>query len=393
MKKNRKEKRLVKKPNFFIWYLLGPIVILAYRMMVKFRRNKIKIRKKSLILAPHRNYLDFISIPLAVYPVRGHFVATSYWYRMKKLAVLLRILGCIKKDQYKSDINAIKEMSSCFKFGDVVYMCPEGQMSPDGKSQILVPGIERLIKKFKVNVYFVNINGAYFTGPKWHFKNIRGNLDAETSLIIKEEDIDNLSTDEIMNILNENFKKNNDFVWIKDHPNYKYKSRKKAEGLEKVIFRCPNCQKEGTMKSTKSTIFCDCGFSLTFNKNNYNFLENDRFNGLEDLLTYESNIVLDDIKNDLIYQSKCDIKSFSLDLNPVQESYDVVKMSNDALTFIDSKTNEQVSFDLAKVINFVITLKVSFEIPTPEKTYRIYIKDGDDPYKYWLRMRYIKEKK
>ena len=42
-----------------------------------------------------------------------------------------------------------------------------------------------------------------------------------------------------------------------------YKSDKMAEGLEKVLFKCPNCLKEDTLTTEKDHIRCECGLDAT----------------------------------------------------------------------------------------------------------------------------------
>lgn len=389
-KKKNKDKRLVRKPTFFGWVILGFFVVLIFKLKIKSKVIfKDKLRKKSLVLAPHRNYMDFIIVPIIYYPNRGHFVSTSYWYRNKKLGKFLDWLGCIKKDQYKSDVNAIKEMSDCFKRGDLIYMFPEGQMSMDGKSQELSPGLEKLIKKFKLNVYVCNPNGSYLSGPKWHGKLIKGRIETECKLIIKEEDIDNLSTKDIYDITYKAMNENNDFEWFRKHPDYKFKSKKKAEGLEKVVFSCPKCG--GSHLTTKnSTLMCDCGLNLEFEKNNYNFKENEYFKDLEGLLEYENNIVREDIKNNVVYENNATIISYET-LDPKELTYKKVRMDNEKIEFLNEDNTDIMSFDLKKIINFVITLGKSFEVPTPEATYRLYLDNGVESAKYWSRIRYIKE--
>ena len=387
--KNKNKKRLVRKPSFFAWYFIAPFLILYYRLIIKFKRNRIKIRKKSLVLAPHRGYFDFVTVPLSVYPVRVHNVTTSYWFRRKWLGKLLRFLGCIRKDQYKSDVLAIKEMSDSFKHGDVVLMFPEGQMSIDGTSQILAPGLDRLIKKYKPNVYFVNPNGAYLVGPKWHLKLGRGVVDVKTDLIIKEEDIDNMSCEDILNTITNKFKENDDLVWVKSHPEYKYKSRTKAEGLEKIVYSCPKCHSEHTLKTHKRSIDCDCGFHLEFEKNSFNFIENEYFKDLKELLDYEKSLIINDVKENVSYESNAKITYYEA-LDPVDTNYTKVIMTNDTISLLSN--DERIDVEISKVINLVCTLEMSFEVPTPQKTYRIYTEKGYDIIKYWMRFRYLKEK-
>ena len=391
----KKPKRLVKKPNFLVWYLLGPLVILWYRLKIKLRRiNRPKIRKRSLVIAPHRCYFDVLTLPIAIYPYRGHFVSTSYWYRRKWLGHLLDIMGCIKKDQYKSDVQAIKQMQDCFKRNERVFMYPEGQMSVDGRSQIIVPGIEKLVKKYKVNVYFVNTEGSYLIGPKWHQSLVKGRLNATTTLVVDENDIDNLSTEEIKNRIDDAFKMNYDFEWMKEHRDYKYRGKNKAEHLDRVILECPHCHKEDTLKAEGLKLYCsDCNFEVEFEKNSYFFKPNEfGIDNPGDLFDFYEEKIRKDVINNVVYEDEMKLVSYP-GVDPINLPHTHVKMDNEFITFSGDGCDE-IKIVLDKVINFVCTIGMSFEVPTPECTYRIYVdeKRVNHIIDYWYRIKALKER-
>ena len=57
-----------------------------------------------------------------------------------------------------------------------------------------------------------------------------------------------------------------DFEWIKKHPEITFKSKKMAEGLENILYKCPHCGKEFCLKSKKDRFFCtSCGYEVRLN--------------------------------------------------------------------------------------------------------------------------------
>lgn len=384
MKDKKKDKRLVRKPSFFLWNCVGALILLYYKLKIKVKRNKIDIRKNSLIIAPHRSYFDFVTIPYATWPKRGNIVSSTYWFRNKKLAGLLKLLGVIPKDQYKNDIGAIRKIQDCLKHDAIVYIFPEGQMSIDGRCIPLVSGLSKLIKKFKTNVYFVNTDGAYLTSPKWGKNFNRGYINIDTQLIVKEEDIDTISIEDIDNIINECFMKSNDFEYLKNHSDIVIRRKNKAEKLDNVITVCPKC-KHDTIESKDHKLYCtDCDFEVEFNKDNYLFKSNNYFNGLEDLLKSDNERLIKEINSGLVLVDEGNVVYYESYSSLNELGHYTVSLSRDNLVLKNDK--ETISFDVDKIINLIVTLGTSFEIPTPDKTYRIYL---DNPKKVVEYAKYI----
>lgn len=386
-----KNKRLVRKPSLFLWYFIGSIFLLYFLCHIKIIKNKIKIRKGSLIIAPHRSYFDFVSIPYVTWPKRGHVVSTTYWYRNKMLGKLLDAIGVIPKDQYRPDVRAIRKINDCIKRGDIIYMFPEGQMSIDGRSLPLAPGLDKLIKRFKPNVYFVKTEGAYLSSPKWGPKFKKGTIKLTTELLIKSEDIDSMSLESINNLVEERFDSLDEFAFVRNHPDYVYKRKNKAEKIDKVISICPKCHNQYALESHGDVISCsNCDFSVELEKKSYNFKDNPYFKDLGELIDYDTKYFLDEIENGLSLEDDARV-GYYVKFDEVDCGNYHIKMNKETISLTNDK--EQIIFDLNKVINFVVTLGVAFEIPTPEKTYRIYPTDGRHAVKYLEFITSIKREK
>lgn len=382
-------KRSIRKPSGFLWYFAGTLLAGYYRLfMCKFKSNKTKFRKKSLIISTHQSYYDFITVPYLTYPKRGNMVSTSYWFRNKKLAWVLNQLGVIKKNQYKSDITAIRQMSEVLKNDGIIYLFPEGQMTLDGRIQNLAPGIDKLIKKYKPNVYTVKANGAYLLKPKWATSKSKGSIDCEVNLILKEEEIDNYSCQEILSMVKKELT-HDDVRWLSNHPEYRFTNRKKAEGIENLLYKCPKCGKEYTIIGKKSTIKCECcDFELTFKKNNYEFEENPYFKDFVEYFDYQKNLLKTEVLLGKTLKDKASL-SFYESLDEVSIGECEVGMDLNHIYF--KTANETADIKLHGIINFVITMGRSFEVPLPGRTYRIYPENGKASIKYKLLIDIIKE--
>ncbi|MBP5342710.1 1-acyl-sn-glycerol-3-phosphate acyltransferase [bacterium] len=394
--KNKKEKKKrLRKPSFFIYYILGPLVILWIKTMVKIKmRNKLKIEGPSLIISPHRSYYDFLIVPMLIYPVRSHIVATTYWYRNNFLKFLLNITGTIPKNQYRNDVRSIIRIADYLKLGRNVMMFPEGQMSTYGKPLILPSGLDKLIKKYKPNVYFINPQGTYLFSPKWNPTPGKGVVDASINLLIDKNDIDNLNLDTINKILNKAFDSNDDLSIMREHPEYKYMRKNKARGLEKVLMKCPDCGEILPFETNKLNLTCkSCGLSLTFEKDSYRFKENNpKYKDLKDLFDIDRTSFENEIDNGLILEDEATFSYFeSLKEEPLFSGK--VIMDREKISFLcPEDESKNICIYNNKVINYTITLGRDFEVPTPDKTYRVYPKDGYRSIFYWNYIAILKNK-
>lgn len=391
--KEKGKKKRLRKPSFFIYYILGPIVILWLKTMLKIKRNKLKIKGPSLIIAPHRSYYDFLTIPYLIYPTRSHIVATTYWYRNKYLKFLLNITGTIPKDQYRNDVRSILRIANYLKLGRNVMMFPEGQLSTYGRPLALPKGLDKLILKYKPNVYFINPNGTYLFSPKWNNTPGKGRIDASLELLIDKDELDTITNEEINNRLSNAFKKNDDLLYMREHPEYKYLRKNKAKGLDIVLMKCPNCSSIMPFKTDKLNLTCEsCGFSLDFEIDSYRFKDTSKFKDLKDLFDYDLNEFHKEIENGLVLEDEAKFSYFE-NITEIPLFSGKVRMDSEKLTII-SNDDESLNITIPheKVINYTIALGKSFEVPIPEKTYKIYPKDGKHSIFYWNYIAYLKEK-
>ncbi len=389
----KKKRKKVRKPSFFVYYILGPLIVLFAKLRYGMRNRGDKMPKgPTLIIGPHRTYYDFLTLPIAIWPKRGLIVSTTYWYRNKWLGRLINWIGTIPKDQYKSDLKAIMKMGEAFKSGQNVLIFPEGQMSMYGTSLVLPNGLDKLISMFKPNVYFVNTNGAYFSSPKWNNKPGRCHIINDRKVIITSEEAKTLSVKEINERLNAAFKSNNDFEWYRSNPKYKFKNKKKAYGLGNVLMHCPSCRESLSFTSEKHTAKCSCGYTLELDKNNYNLVGNSEFRDLGDFFNWDLSELKKEIDNGLELNDVARVTYYE-GLEEVELSLSDVKMNFDTFEIIPRDvTKEPVILETKKIINFVITINRSFEVPTSLRTYRIYPNDPKRCTLYWNYMNILKEK-
>jgi 1-acyl-sn-glycerol-3-phosphate acyltransferase len=177
-------------------------------------------------------------------------------------------------------------------------MMPEARLSTAGRFEDIQDNTYSFIKKSSVPVYTVKFNGDYFADPKWGKGFRRGAVvEAELDILYTAEDIDRLSVGEIKNGVEKRLYYN-EFEWIKQRPDIKYRSKRMAEGLENILAICPVCHKKHTVTTHKNKVYCEtCGY-LTSIDSRYSFTGDFRFRNLLEWYDWQKEYFQKEISED-----------------------------------------------------------------------------------------------
>jgi hypothetical protein len=156
----------------------------------------------------------------------------------------------------ESAVNSLRVIRN----GGVLAMMPEARLSTAGRFEDIQPGTYPFLKKVKAPIYTVKIHGDYLADPKWGRGFRRGSLvEVELSLLMSAEEVKAATVEEIAQTV-ESKLYYDEFTWLKDHPEVRYKDRRMAEGLENILTTCPVCGKKFTLRTKKRKILCEeCG--------------------------------------------------------------------------------------------------------------------------------------
>lgn len=321
-------------PECFVYSILFFIfkVISKNRPKVNIS-DSIDIDGPYILLSNHPSFYDVYYLCKTIHPERAVFILNRYYFKNKFIRLILNSIGVIPKKIFSVDTETIKRSFKTIKNGYPIYMCPEGRLSVDGTNYIINNETAKFVKHNKVPVVIINIEGAYLVKPKWRKNQIKGKVTTSIKKVISVEELNEKSVEEITDIINENLYFN-DFDYVKKN-NIKYRYKHKAEGLENILYYCPNCHKEHCLSTNGNVIKCnECGFELEIN-DSYHFNEN-RFgitnihDWYELIKEYERNNILKglDLKCNVI------VKKFNLIDNSLDEQGEgVCYLSNDKFVF------------------------------------------------------------
>jgi len=251
----------VKYPNGIIYFLLYILIypVLKLLFLLKVDRENYKPPKGPfIVLSNHLSFMDFLLVMLTIYPRRLNVVTAQKFFLYWPLNKLLPLMGCIPKNLFDTDIRTIAGIKIVLKRGGRVLLFPEGRCSVDGNYMGIQKITGGLIKNVAVPVITCNIEGAYNCMPFWRKGTRFGRVRVTLSNLFTAEDTKTLSADEISLAIDRslsgmNIPKAAGIFRV-------FRPKRLAEGLENIIYYCPECGREFTLETTGNAICCmACG--------------------------------------------------------------------------------------------------------------------------------------
>ena len=247
------------------WLLLSSVIrILAIPDMwtTKFKYtfpDKDKLPKgPCLILMNHSSFIDLKIVSRIFYPKPYCIVCTSDGFIGKNW--LMRRLGCIPTQKFVTDLSLIKDMKYAFEKKKVsVLMYPEASYSFDGCATPLPEKMGGLLKLLKVPVIMITTKGAFSRDPLYNGLQLRKvKVSADVKYLLSPDEINEKSVEELDAVLKDAFTFDG-FKWQYEN-GIKITEKFRADGLERILYKCCECGKEGRMVGKGEHLTClECG--------------------------------------------------------------------------------------------------------------------------------------
>ena len=257
-KKYKTAKYPIRQPLFFVGliWLLSKIMLTGKKYKVE-KINMEGLKPPYMILSNHMCFCDFELLAMGTFPHRINNVVNIDGYY--KRPWLLELIGAICTRKFTMDMHLIKSIHKVLERGDVLCMYPEARYSPAGINSYLPDSLGMLVKRSGVPIVTVLHRGNYLHAPFWNFRKKR-KVPMHTTItkLLTPEDLERMSVDEINAALREALTYN-DYEYQKQN-GILVKEPFRAEGMHKILYKCPECSSEGKMSSEGAEIFCtECG--------------------------------------------------------------------------------------------------------------------------------------
>ena len=254
-------------------------------------------KEPALFLMNHSSFIDLKIAATILYPRPFNIVCTEDGFIGKKW--LLRHLGCIPTKKFVTDYHLFNDMKYVVEKGSSILMYPEASYSFDGTATTLPSSLGRCIKLLNIPVVMIKTYGAFARDPLYNNLQLRQvDVSCDMTYLLSKEDIEEKSIEEINDILKEQFTFDN-WKWQLDN-NVIINEHFRADYLNRVLYKCPHCDKEGKMVGKGIHLECqECGakWELLENGQLKCLNKEDKFTHVPDWYKWERECVKEEIIN------------------------------------------------------------------------------------------------
>jgi len=152
-----------------LWFIGGVLVYAYFKLLYRVRlygRKNIPWRGGVLLIANHQSLYDPPMVGMLAWPRPCVLLARAGLFDNRWFGFLIRLLGAIPVRQDRADPGAMRTLVEQLNRGRPVVLFPEGQRSPNGVVQNLERGILLILKRTRVPVVPIAIEGAFDVWPR-----------------------------------------------------------------------------------------------------------------------------------------------------------------------------------------------------------------------------------
>ena len=262
--KEKKRFNMYRKPNKPKWYLklveyiVSPFYLLFSNAHVKTDKEVRKLKGPYLILSTHASFIDFPMVVKAIMPRTTGWVMSVEEFRRGDW--LMYGVGGMPKRKFTHDVVTAKHMLRYLKTEK--HSCtlyPEARFELAGINERLDDALGKFCKHANVPVVMCKAYGNFINSPQWSkhpYRNIR--QEAHVYVLLTPEEMKTMTADEVQAKIEQAFEKD-EYKWQVEK-GYHTKCKKRADGLYRILYKCPACNTEFKTKSAGIHLWCEeCG--------------------------------------------------------------------------------------------------------------------------------------
>ena len=189
-----------------------------------------------LVLANHQTPYDQFFIGMSFRrPV--YYLASEDLFSKKWVSDFVRwIAKPIPIVKNTADLKAIRICMQVAREGGSIAVFPEGNRTYSGKTEYMNPAIAKMAKMLKLPIALYRIEGGFGLQPRWSDRIRRGKVRASVFRIIEPEEYAEYSDEQLFKEIREGLTVNDCAA-----EGNRYRSRRRAEYLERAAYVCPRC--------------------------------------------------------------------------------------------------------------------------------------------------------
>lgn len=220
--------------------------------------DKLKRGEPFLALMNHSSFIDLKIASKLLYPRPFCIVCTTDGFIGKKR--LMQNLGCIPAIKFVADTRLVRNLVYAVRrLRAPILMYPEASYSFDGCATPLPDSLGKCVKLLGVPVVMIRTYGAFLHDPLYNGLRLRDcDVSAKVEYLLSASKVKSRSADEINSLVKSRFTFDN--FRLQTENGIKITEPFRAEGLNRVLYKCPNCETEGKMNARGAKLSCTaCG--------------------------------------------------------------------------------------------------------------------------------------
>ena len=287
-----KKKKWCKVRHKFWFTIMRPIFSFLFWKKYGYKAENYKLDRKQnyLIICNHSCSLDPFMLGKSFFrPI--YFVASDDLLKNGFISKIMEhTVAPIPIRKGTMDISSIRNCISIAKEGGTIGIFPEGNRTYSGEISYLGINLVKFIRKLDLPLIIYHIDGGYGLDPRWGKKSRRGKGSrGYVQRVLSKEELCSLKDEELLKIINTNLSQ-------EISPSLRFKSKEKAEYLERVLFVCPKCHALETLVSEKNAIRCKCCSLEATYEEDLSFSSNDpsfKFKKVSEWMNYQKEYLKD----------------------------------------------------------------------------------------------------
>lgn len=251
MKNSNRHNRIL---NRLLVLLIAPFL----KWIFRFRFAKQKFDGPTLVICNHVTNFDPLLVSICFPKDHMHFVASEHLFRKGLLTRFLKyVFDPIPRRKGTKGADTAMACLRKLKQGRSVCIFAEGECTWDGVTADIVSSTGRLAKMSGATLLTCRLEGGYLTAPRWG-KGVRpGKMTFRVVTTYSPEQLKAMDGAEIEARMQADIHYD---TWQaqQEHP-VAYRSRRRAENLQTVLYMCPECHQVGKLRSKGKFLSCSCG--------------------------------------------------------------------------------------------------------------------------------------
>lgn len=343
-----------------------PYLKLKYKVDITTRND---FNEGAIILSNHVNVLDMFYVGVC-YKNPIYYMSSIDLFEHAFLGKLLEYLVAPipKEKSKKSDMAAIRNCIKISRENGIICIFPEGNRTFSGKLGYVDPSIVKLIKLLKKPLVLFTIENGYGVDPRWSNKSRKGKLSFGPKKVLEYDDYKDMSNEELYDLIIKELSVN-DFTY-----SMKYKSNRRAEYLERILYICPKCGMLHSIYSNKNVVRCkECGLEVLYNEDLSLTANYDEFNfkNISEWYDYQLETIKEkEYNNSIIYQDKVGLYQPRLYKNRLKLGNGNISMYMDKIVILAN--NQEYSFNFDDIEAMTLLGKKKMNIYHKGITYQVF---------------------